>query len=161
MLPQVVFLFYPWLFAVSGIAVQGGDIHQLHAADVMVAAQGIHQNAGGIQRRDARDGQLGCLAAELDGIAVRVTAMGAGGDDVIHQTAFQQIQHIRAFFAHLAHGAAGHHLAVQVACRAGGAIDLIAVVMQLPGQLGGFFLVGILDRDNYAGTGAGGTLTAT
>ena len=76
MLPQVVFLFYPWLFAIGGIAVQGGDIHQLHAADVMVVAQGIHQNAGGIQRRDARDGQLGCLAAELDGIAVRVTAMG-------------------------------------------------------------------------------------
>lgn len=27
LLPQVVFLFYPWLFAVGGIAVQGGDIH--------------------------------------------------------------------------------------------------------------------------------------
>ena len=86
---------------------------------------------------------------------MRVAAVGAGGDDVIHQAAFQQVQHVGALAAHLAHDAAGHHLAVQVLGRAGGAVDLVAVVVQLPGQFGGLGLVAVLDRDDDAGAGAG------
>ena len=132
-----------------------GDVHQFHLADVMVAAQGVHQHAGGIHGGDAGDGQLGGLAAELDRITVRVAAMGAGGDDVIHQAAFQQVDHIRAGAAHLAHHTAGDHLAVQIAGRLGGAVNLVAVVMQLPGQFGGFGLVAVLDGHDAAGAGTG------
>ena len=132
-----------------------GDIDQLHLADVVVAAQGIDQHAGGVHCRNAGDGQLGSLAAELDRVTVRVAAMGAGGDDVIHQATFQQVDHIRACAAHLAYDAARDHLAVQVAGRLGGAVDLVAVVMQFPGQFGGFGLVAVLDGNNAAGAGAG------
>ena len=36
------------LFPFSGFAVEVGDIDQLHLADVVVAAQGIDQHAGGV-----------------------------------------------------------------------------------------------------------------
>ena len=36
------------LFPFGGFTVEVGDVHQFHLADVMVAAQGVHQHAGGI-----------------------------------------------------------------------------------------------------------------
>ena len=121
----------------------------------MVTAQGVDEDAGSVHGRDGRDGQLRCLAAELDGVTVRVAAMRARRDDVIHQTALQQVDDVGARAAHLAHYAAGHHLAVQEPGGTGRAVDLVAVVVQLPGKLGGLGLVAVLDRDDDAGAGAG------
>ena len=68
-------MFAAYLFPFRRFAVQVRNVHQLHLADVMVTAQGIDEDAGSVHGRDGRDGQLRCLAAELDGVTVRVAAM--------------------------------------------------------------------------------------
>ena len=81
--------------------------------------------------------------------------MGAGGNDVIHQSALQQVNDVGTRAAHLPHRGAGHHLAVEIAGGLGSAVNFVAVIVQLPRQFGGLLLVAVLDSDNDAGAGAG------
>ena len=67
--------------------IQRCNIHQRDILQVMVAAQAIDQCVGGIHSSDAGDAQLHGLAAQADRIALGVTALGTGGEHIVHQTA--------------------------------------------------------------------------
>ena len=83
--------------------IQRCNIHQRDVLHAVVAAQAVDQSVGGIHGGDAGDAELHGLAAQADGIAFGVAALGAGGEDIVHQTALQQVHDIRRFTGHIPH----------------------------------------------------------
>ena len=121
----------------------------------MVAAQTVDQRIGGIHGGDAGDAELHGLAAQADGIAFGVAALGAGGEDIIHQTALQQVHDIRRFTGHIPHLVAGDHVLVEPCTGAGGAVELIAHALELPCDIHELRLVAVLHGEDAAGAGPG------
>ena len=62
--------------------IQRCNIHQRDVLHAVVAAQAVDQSVGGIHSGDAGDAELHGLAAQADGIALGVAALGAGGEDM-------------------------------------------------------------------------------
>ena len=62
--------------------IQRCNIHQRDVLHAVVAAQAVDQSVGGIHGGDAGDAELHGLAAQANGIAFGVAALGAGGEDI-------------------------------------------------------------------------------
>ena len=80
--------------------IQRCNIHQRDVLHAVVAAQAVDQSVGGIHGGDAGDAELHGLAAQADGIAFGVAALGAGGEDIVHQTALQDRKSTRLNSSH-------------------------------------------------------------
>ena len=135
--------------------IQRRNVHQRHVLQAVLAAQTVHQGVGGVHRGDAGDAQLDGLAAQPDRVPPGVAALGAGGKDIVHQPALQQVDNVGGFARHIAHLVAGHHVLVQPGAGAGGAVQLVAHALELPGDVHEFGLVAVLDGEDAAAGRAG------
>ena len=136
--------------------IQRCNIHQRDIFQTVVAAQAVHQSVGGIHGGDAGDAQLHGLAAQADGIAFGVAALGTSGEDIVHQTALQQVHDVGRLAGHIAHLVAGHHVLVEPCAGAGGAVQLVAHALELPCNVHELRLVAVLHGEDAAACGAGG-----
>ena len=121
----------------------------------MLAAQAVHQRSGGVHCGDAGDAQLHGFTAQADGIAPGVTALGAGGEHIVHQTALQQIHDVGCLAGDVAHLVAGDHVLVEPCTGAGGTVELIAHILQLPCNIHELRLVAVLHGEDAAAARTG------
>ena len=136
--------------------IQGGNVHQRDVLQAVITAQAVDQCVGGVHGGDAGDAQLHGLAAQAHRVALGVAALGAGGEHIVHQTALQQVHDVGRLAGHGAHLVAGHHVLVEPGTGAGGAVQLVAHALELPGDVHELRLVAVLHGEDAAGSGAGG-----
>src|SRR5699024_9344941 len=130
--------------------IQRCNVHQRHIFQAVLAAQAIHQSIGGIHCRNAGDTQFDGLAAQPHRVTPGVAALGAGGEDIVHQTALEQVNDVGSLARHIPHLVAGHHVLVQPGAGAGGAVQLVAHALELPSDVHKFGLVAVLHGEDAA-----------
>lgn len=81
-----------------------GDVHQFHVVEGALAHQGICQSVGGVQRGHGDNRALDSAAAHLYRVALRLSALLGGGDDVIDLVLIEQGEDVRLLLLDLADG---------------------------------------------------------